>query len=140
MALNTRTEYALRALLEILAHHEDPVSAQKICSRQQLPKKYVEHLLSALKSAGLIASSAGSKGGYALSRPAHAISLLDVMQAVEDSSLQMDCVSGKNEHCLGDNCRLSAFFGKVSKLQKELFARQNLKDIYEKYYHAGDKA
>ncbi len=139
MSVNTRTEYALRALLEMQGYERDPVSAQKICDRQQLPKKYVEHLLSALKSAGLINSSAGSKGGYALSRPADAISLLDVMQAVEDSSLQMDCVMNKGEHCLGDGCRLSEFFSELSDQQKELFSSHNLKSIAAKYYHTGGK-
>lgn len=138
MSVNTRTEYALRALLEMQWDSADPVSAQKICDRQQLPKKYVEHLLSALKSAGLISSSAGSRGGYTLSRPPEQISLLDVMQAVEDNSMHMDCIVNKGEHCLGDSCCLSAFFMDISEAQKELFSRHNLKTIMDRYYlHGG---
>jgi biotin operon repressor len=68
MAVNTRTEYALRALLEITDSQQDAVSAQKICEHQELPKKYIERLLGNLKAAGLIISSAGAKGGYVLAK------------------------------------------------------------------------
>ena len=50
MAVNTRTEYALRALLEIADSSREAVSAKKICQRQALPKKYIEHLLADLNS------------------------------------------------------------------------------------------
>jgi len=139
MSVNTRTEYALRALLEMYWNSVEPVSAQKICDRQQLPKKYVEHLLSALRGAGLISSSAGSRGGYALTRAPEEISLLDVMRAVDDTSLHMDCLANKGEHCLGDSCRLSAFFMALAEDQKQLFASHSIKSIAEKYYPKGGR-
>jgi Rrf2 family protein len=128
MAVNTRTEYALRALLEMLESTEGAVSAQKISERQVLPKKYIEHLLHSLKSAGLIVSSAGSKGGYVLSRDPDSISLLDVMQAVDDRSLELSCSMDK-EFCLGQNCRLSPFFNELADRQRKLFSSYSLSRI-----------
>lgn len=129
MAVNTRTEYALRALLEMLDSAAEPISAQRICLRQQLPKKYVEHLLSSLKTAGLVNSSAGSRGGYTLARKADKISLLDVMEAVEDHSLELECGENRGDHCLGEDCHLSPFFHQLSQEQRKLFASYSLARI-----------
>ncbi len=126
MAVSTRTEYALRALLEIPAGSS--VSANSICERQQLPKKYVEHLLSALKNAGLIASSTGSRGGYTLTRPAGQISLWDIMEAVDDHNLELDCGMGK-QFCLGEECRLKPLFTDLAAKQRELFQKYSLARI-----------
>ncbi len=130
MAVNTRTEYAIRALLELMEPQGSPVSAHRICQHQQLPKKYVEHLLSSLKGAGLIISSAGSRGGYVLSRDPARISLLDVMQAVEDSTLELSCnLDGK--YCLGRECGLEPLFSELAEKQRELFDSYSLKQIHQ---------
>lgn len=126
MAVSTRTEYALRALLEIPA--KSSVSANLICERQQLPKKYVEHLLRALKKAGLIASSHGSRGGYTLARPAGQINLYDIMKAVKDRNLELDCGMGK-QFCLGDDCTLQPLFSDLAARQRDLFRKYSLSRI-----------
>lgn len=129
MPVNTRTEYALRALLEMHASDGTPISAHKICLNQQLPKKYVEHLLAALKNAGIIDSSIGSKGGYSLAHKAEEISLWDVMQAVDDHSMDMACDESRGEYCLGSKCRLKPFFESVSQQQRQLFQSHSLAAI-----------
>lgn len=129
MPINTRTEYALRALLELVSSGTEAISAQTICRRQQLPKKYVEHLLSALKNAGLIESSIGSRGGYTLSRKADQITLLDVMNAVDDQSSFMDCLQDRGGYCLGQKCTLNPFFGMLSLQQRELYDSYSLSTI-----------
>lgn len=133
MAVNTRTGYALRALIEMLESGGDAVSAQKICERQVLPKKYIEHLLHALKTAGIVSSSAGSKGGYVLSREPRLISLLEVMQAVDDHSLELSCSMDKS-FCLGDKCKLGGFFDELSEKQRKLFASYSLAKIMRTYH------
>lgn len=125
MAVNTRTEYALRALLEIADMGGSSISAQSICERQQLPKKYVEHLLSALKKAGLVVSSSGSKGGYTLERPLAQISLYDVLEAVEDHTPELGCAEHK-QHCMGASCRIKSILGDVAEKQRALYKTYTL--------------
>lgn len=132
MAVNTRTEYALRAMIEIVAAKGGQVSAQKICERQQLPKKYVEHLLSALKAANLIISTAGAHGGYVLARKAEETTLLDVMEAVEDTSM-LSCSGERDRFCLGGECQLSPFFDELSARQRKLLQSYDLKKIHKIY-------
>ncbi|MBW6513493.1 MAG: Rrf2 family transcriptional regulator [Candidatus Syntrophosphaera sp.] len=128
MAVNTRTEYALRALLEIHASEAGSISAHMICKLQSLPKKYVEHLLSSLKNAGLISSSAGSKGGYILARPAEKISLYDIMEAVDDHAMELNCGMDK-QYCLGTKCVLKPVFRDLAEKQRKLFRTYTLDKI-----------
>lgn len=123
MAVSTRTEYALRALLEIPT--KECVSTNVICERQNLPKRYVVHILRALKNAGLILSSPGSLGGYTLARPLDQISLYDIMDAVDDRSMELDCERGK-QFCLGENCGLKPIFSELAAKQRELFQNYSL--------------
>lgn len=128
MSVNTRTEYALRALLEVQASGEGIISAKTICEKQDLPLKYIEHLLTDLRNAGIISSSAGSKGGYVLTRPATEISLLDVMAAVKDDSQLLGCEFGR-QYCLGEGCGLLPVFSEVAMKQRELFESYTLDKI-----------
>ncbi|MDP2173282.1 MAG: Rrf2 family transcriptional regulator [Candidatus Cloacimonadaceae bacterium] len=136
MAVNTRTEYALRALIEMIDADGGQISAQKICERQHLPKKYVEHLLGALKAAKLIISSAGAHGGYILAKKAEETTLLDVMEAVDDASM-LSCAGDRERFCLGLGCQFSPFFDELSAKQRKLFQSYNLKKIHKIY--KGDK-
>lgn len=126
MSMSTKTGYALRALLEI--PDKSSVSAQVICDRQHLPKKYVEQLLRSLKKAGLVNSSPGATGGYTLARPASRITLLDIMDAVGDQNAQMNCARDKN-YCLGDECGLQTVFNELAKKQRGLFRSYSLANI-----------
>ena len=55
MLLSTKTRYACRAMAELAAAHPDnPVSVKDIARSQRLSPKYLEHIVSALKAAGLI--------------------------------------------------------------------------------------
>lgn len=133
MAINTRTEYALRALIELAGSGENALSAREICERQELPKKYVEHLLAGLKGAELISSSAGSRGGYVLSRAPEAIDLAQIMAAVDDNSQDLACYSCKESYCLGTNCSLSSIFEELSGKLSGVLASYKLSDFYQQY-------
>jgi len=129
MAINTRSEYALRALLEIADSPQEALSAQKICDHQALPKKYIERLLGNLKAAGLVESSSGAKGGYQLSRKAEEITLFQVLQAVEDDSLDPTCSSGSSRFCPSGGCALRQFFSNLGGTLQSLLSSYTLADI-----------
>ncbi|PKN72432.1 MAG: hypothetical protein CVU50_07635 [Candidatus Cloacimonetes bacterium HGW-Cloacimonetes-3] len=131
MAVNTRTEYALRALLEIADSPKEAVSAQKICENQDLPKKYIERLLSNLKTAGLISSSAGSHGGYTLAKKAKDITLNHVLDAVADDSLDPTCNASAQRFCPSGSCPLSGFFADLGSKVSELLSTYTLDIIYK---------
>lgn len=96
MHITGRVDYAVRTLLEIaraprphqasggLAVQVAPVvKAEAISTAQQIPPKVLETVLAELRRADLVTSRRGPDGGYWLARPAAAISIADVIRAIE---------------------------------------------------------
>jgi Rrf2 family protein len=82
--LSSKGEYGLLALVDLaMQSAEGPVHIHQIAKRQGIPKQYLDQLMLALKKAGFVHSLRGRKGGYILARPAHAITLLEVVTALE---------------------------------------------------------
>jgi Rrf2 family protein len=84
--ISARTEYAVRAMLilaEAATDASGPVSVETLAYRQTLPRKFLEAIVADLKNAGLVHSTRGARGGYALARPPRDISLGDVFRAVD---------------------------------------------------------
>jgi Rrf2 family protein len=83
--VSTRGDYASRALLSLALHTDahGPTSVRDIAERTGLPQPYLEQILLALKGAGLVRSKRGVGGGYVLARPAHDITLSQIVSAVD---------------------------------------------------------
>lgn len=85
MRVSTRGDYASRALLS-LALRDDltvPTSVRDLAARTGLPQPYLEQILLSLKGAGLVRSRRGVGGGYVLARAPLAITLAEVVAAVD---------------------------------------------------------
>jgi Rrf2 family cysteine metabolism transcriptional repressor len=94
MELSSRGKYATRALLELSLHYEKgPVHIHSISERQNIPLKYLEQILLALKRHGFVVSRKGPGGGYSLARPPHAITLGAVVRAIEGPLAPISCAS-----------------------------------------------
>ena len=84
MRISAKGEYAIRALLDLAVHHgEGLVPIQEVARRQRIPQRYLEQVLLLLKRAGLLESKRGATGGYQLVRAPGAISVGEVLRAVE---------------------------------------------------------
>jgi len=84
MKITARTEYATLAVLELsLREGASHVQAKEIAEKQSIPLKFLEQILSQLRTAGVVKSVRGASGGYSLARAASEISLRDVVAAVE---------------------------------------------------------
>ncbi|SER79480.1 transcriptional regulator, BadM/Rrf2 family [Pedococcus cremeus] len=86
MDISARTEYAIRAMLmlaEASLTGAGPVSVDTLATKQDLPRKFLEAIVGDLRRAGLVVSTRGARGGYALTRDPAAISLGDVFRAVD---------------------------------------------------------
>ena len=84
MQISAKADYAMRALLVLAAVPEGTsVKGQEIAETQEMPVKFVENTLSDLKRSGLVQSQRGRFGGYRLGRPAHLITVADVVRAVD---------------------------------------------------------
>ena len=84
MKLTTKTRYGIRAMIELALDWNGRGLFQKdISLRQGISYKYLDHIISALKTHGLIVNVEGKKSGYRLSRTPELISTYDVYKAFE---------------------------------------------------------
>jgi Rrf2 family protein len=70
---------------------DETLPATKLAEFHDIPAAYLAKCLQALSSAGIVTSSAGRRGGYRLARPAEAITLLDIVMAIEGSQPAFRC-------------------------------------------------
>jgi len=75
-----------------------PASLAEIAAEEDLPRAYLEQLVVSLREAGLVTSTRGAHGGYELARPPDAISMADVLRALEGPLAPMMCASDEPEH------------------------------------------
>jgi len=83
MRLSARSDYALRAVIELAAAGPGHVTADQLARTQAIPGKFLEAILTQLRRAGLVRSQRGPEGGFWLARPAGDISLADVIRAID---------------------------------------------------------
>lgn len=81
--ISAKSDYAIRALLNLAAHEPELVKVDVIVREQGLPRKFVEAILGELRRASIVRSQRGADGGYALARPAAEITLGAVIRAVD---------------------------------------------------------
>jgi Rrf2 family protein len=93
MKLSTMGRYGLRILMDIAEHQKErPVTLQEIAKRQDLSQKYLWHVITPMKNAGLIKVTRGAGGGYKLALEPERITLLDILTAVEGKISIVPCV------------------------------------------------
>lgn len=82
MRVTGRIDFAIRAAVE-LASRQGTVRLEDIAEAQNLPTEYVRSAMRDLRRAGIVASRRGHDGGYSLSQPATAVTLADIIRAVD---------------------------------------------------------
>lgn len=89
MNISSRCEYACRAVVELAKNPSasEPMTAQLIAERRNIPEKYLVHILLTLKRAGLVRSIRGAQGGYLLAKSPDEISVGDILRAIDGGVL-----------------------------------------------------
>lgn len=99
MKLTTKGRYAVTAMLDLSMHcGHGPVKLAEISARQGISLSYLEQLFTRLRKEGLVVSTRGPGGGYALSRSSDQIAVADVIVAVDESVDATRCGGMSNCH------------------------------------------
>lgn len=94
MKVSTRGEYGLRAMVSLArSFGNGPLALSSVAQDSSVPPAYLEQLLGLLRRAGLVTSTRGAHGGYALSRSPELIRVGEVYRVLEGPIAPMDCVS-----------------------------------------------
>lgn len=99
MKLTTKGRYAVTAMLDLAMHEADgPVCLGEIAARQDISLPYLEQLFTRLRRRGLVTSTRGPGGGYNLDQPAEAVTVADIIRAVDESFDATRCGGEKDCH------------------------------------------
>lgn len=94
MRITTLAEYGVICALHLAKRvGEGPVTGRDIAARERLPFDYVEQILLRLRRAGIVNSTRGAHGGYALARRAEDVSVRDVIAASELQTFDLHCIT-----------------------------------------------
>lgn len=94
MRITTLAEYGVICALHLARRiGEGPVTGREIAARERLPVDYVEQILLRLRRAGIVKSTRGARGGYALAKAAADVSVRDVIAASELQTFDLHCVT-----------------------------------------------
>lgn len=87
-ALSNKTEYALKAILDLCYHHDsqETIPLTEISARRNIPLKYLAQIMLTLKKAGVVESKRGIGGGFCLAKSPREITLGSVMRIIEGAA------------------------------------------------------
>ena len=101
VSFSTKGEYGVRLMVQLARHFgTGPASLAGIAAEEDLPRAYLEQLVVSLRGAGLVVSTRGAHGGYELARPPEAITMSEVLRALEGPIAPMFCATDDPEHAL----------------------------------------
>ncbi len=107
MQITRQADYAIRAVLYVskLGVNERAATRQ-IAQEQNIPPSFLAKIISQLSIAGLLQTTRGAHGGIRLGKAAEAITLLDVVEAIDGPIRLNECVSDENTCNFGRYCEL----------------------------------
>jgi Rrf2 family protein len=137
LRLTKKADYGLMAL-KFLAEQpgagaQTPAaqSAKDIAQAYHIPPPLLAKILQTLAKAGLLVSHAGTNGGYALAKPASAISAFEVIRAIDGPLFITSCITIHGSCDLAGHCTIKEPLRKVNDSIKELLSNIYISDLVE---------
>lgn len=132
MWVSKKSDYALRALFTLVDHYGGtPIPIRELARRNDVPKRFLEQIMLALKAKGWVDSTAGIRGGYFLAKSPDKITMGEVVRHFDGVLAPIGCVSVKAyERCSQEPvCRFRRVFLDVRNYVANLMDRSTLSDV-----------
>ena len=115
LKLTKKADYGLMALKYLAEHPETPaLSAKDVADAYGIPAQLLAKILQRLTKTGLLRSSAGMNGGYALARDPRQISAFEVIHAIDGPLFLTSCTKGTKPCDLTPNCTIKEPLARVN--------------------------
>ena len=132
MRLTTKGRFAVTAMIDLAGRQSDgPVTLAGIAERQKISLSYLEQLFGKLRRHGLVNSVRGPGGGYRLALDSNAITVADIIIAVDEPLDATQC--GGKENCQDENgpCMTHELWTNLNKRMIEYLDSVTLADLVE---------
>jgi Rrf2 family iron-sulfur cluster assembly transcriptional regulator len=131
MRLTTKGRFAVTAMIDLaLRQHNGPVTLAGIAERQKISLSYLEQLFGKLRRHQLVASVRGPGGGYCLAKPVEAISVTDIIRAVDEALDATRC--GGRGDCEDDHpCMTHVLWSSLNQRMFDYLSSVQLAELVE---------
>jgi Rrf2 family protein len=131
--LSQRGRYALKALLNLARSNGESRQVSALSAEEQIPRKFLEAIMSDMRRARLVDSTRGAQGGYRLARPANMITFGDIMRVTDGPLALLPCASRnfyeRCDDCTDEaTCVLRRVFCNVRNEVSDILDRTTLED------------
>ena len=129
--ISTKGRYALRVMLD-LAENASGISVplKDIAERQQISKKYLEIIVSALVKAKMIKGSSGKGGGYVLCRKPTEYTVGEILEATEGSLAAVACLAEGAAVCpMSKKCKTLPLWTELDGMIHDFLFSKKLSDL-----------
>jgi len=132
LKLSTRGKYGFRAMLELAINYGNgPIPLKNVSEQLDISQKYLEQLVAALKSAGLVKSVRGAHGGYALAKHPSEIKLSELIRTLEGSIAPSECVNDSEVCPRSKSCVTRSVWAKMKEAMNGVLESTTLQDLVE---------
>lgn len=134
MMISSKGRYALRVMLD-LAERENGsyIRLKDIAERLDIPRKYLESIMTELSKNDLVESAIGKTGGYRLKREPKNYSAGDILRAAEGQLIPVSCLSKDGKKCDGsDSCYTLPFWIGLEKHINAYIDNYTLQDLLDR--------
>lgn len=128
LRISKLTDYAILAMVE-LTRDGDTLSAQALADRIGVETPTASKVLKLLGGAGLLESFRGPAGGYRVTRPAGAISVAEVISAIEGPIAMTECSVEEGLCSQEERCELRGNWQRISLAVAEALQRVSLAEM-----------
>jgi len=129
MNFNKKTEYAFQ-VMSLMAQDETRLyRTDDIYDILKIPYQYLRKLMTSLSKNKLIASEQGKFGGYRITRPLKAISLMDILNACGENYLSNNCFFGFGNCALQHKCMMHEKWISIRESTKQVLVNTSLAEI-----------
>jgi Rrf2 family iron-sulfur cluster assembly transcriptional regulator len=98
MRLSTRGRFAINAMIDLaLRDRSNPVPLAELAQRHHISLSYLEQVFAKLRQNGLVDSTRGPGGGYTLGFRGDAITVADIVTAIEGDTDERDLAQERGE-------------------------------------------
>lgn len=139
MKISSKTDYALRTVIDLALNKSDGVTqAGLIAKRQNISRDYLGQILMTLKNANIVNSKRGLEGGYTLNRDPSEITLRSIVE-LTNSSLLKPLPSTGYETDLPEKKAIANIWNSLTEHAAEVLEKTTVKDICDQVNNLKDK-
>ena len=141
LRLTKKADYGLMALKYLAEHASHGAqSAKDIADAYHIPPQLLAKILQTLTRGGILVSTAGTNGGYALARPAGEVTAFEVIRAIDGPLFITSCITIHGTCDLHGTCTIKEPLRKVNDSIKDLLSAIRIADLVEPVDPGGSPA